>query len=93
MRELALAPASPNPASRGTTLRFALPAGANVSLSVYDAAGRLVRTLADGAMPAGEHAATWDLRDANGRNVGAGLYFARLEVARQALTRRIAVTR
>jgi hypothetical protein len=91
-RELALAPASPNPANRGTTLRFALPVGANVSLGVYDAAGRLVRSLANGALWAGEHAAAWDLRDGAGRAVGAGLYFARLDVAGRTITRPIAVT-
>ena len=51
-----------------------------------------MRSLASGALPAGEHAATWDLRDAGGRIVGAGLYFARLEAGGRTLTRRIAVT-
>lgn len=92
VRELALAPASPNPASRGTTLRFALPADTRVTLGIYDAAGRLVRSLASGALPAGEHAATWDLRDASGHGVGAGLYFARLEAGGRTLVRRVAVT-
>ncbi len=92
IRELALAPASPNPAAHGTTLRFSLPAAANVSLDVYDAAGRLVRTLASGTQEAGEHAATWDVRDAGGRIVGAGLYFARLDAGGRTLVRRIAVT-
>jgi hypothetical protein len=90
--ELALAPASPNPAARGTTLRFALPVPAAASLGIYDAAGRLVRALASGAQAAGEHAVAWNLQDANGRNVGAGLYFARLEAGGRTLVRRIAVT-
>jgi hypothetical protein len=91
-RELALAPASPNPAAGGTTLRFALPVPATASLGIYDAAGRLVRTLAGGAQAAGEHAVTWNLQDAGGRNVGAGLYFARLEAGGRTLVQRIAVT-
>jgi len=90
-RELALAPASPNPATRGTTLRFSLPLGASIRLGVYDTAGRLVRTLASGTTAAGEHAATWDLRDGSGRLVGAGLYFAGLEAGGRTLVRRIAV--
>jgi hypothetical protein len=49
-----------------------------------------VRELASGAQPAGEHAIAWDLRDQSGRAVGAGLYFARLEAAGQALTRKLA---
>ena len=91
--ELLLAPASPNPASRGTTLRFSLPRGANVSLGMYDAAGRLVREITRGALAAGDHAAAWDLRDGTGHAVGAGLYFARLEVGGRTLVRRVAVTR
>lgn len=91
--ELLFAPASPNPAARGTTLRFSLPAVANVSLGMYDAAGRLVREVVRGALPAGDHAAAWDLRDGDGRAVGAGLYFARLDVGGRTLVRRVAVTR
>jgi hypothetical protein len=64
-----------------------------VRLAIYDAAGRLVRELASGARDAGEYAETWDLRDAGGRAVRAGLYFARLETAGRTLVRRVAVTR
>jgi hypothetical protein len=92
IRDLALAPASPNPASCGTSLRFALPVAANASLSVYDASGRRVRSLVSGPQAAGERSAAWDLRDANGRIVGAGLYFARLDAGGRSLVRRIAVT-
>ena len=91
--ELLLAPASPNPASRGTTLRFSLPSGAIVSLGMYDAAGRLVREITRGALSAGDHTAAWDLRDRTGHAVGAGVYFARLEVGGRSLVRRLAVTR
>lgn len=91
--ELLFAPASPNPASRETLLRFTLPARADVSLRMYDAAGRLVCAIAGGALPAGDHAARWDLNDDHGRAVGAGLYFARLQVGGRTLVRRVAVTR
>jgi hypothetical protein len=92
LHELALAPASPNPAARGTRLGYTLPVATSVTLAVYDAAGRRVRTLADGALPAGEHTAAWDLRDDGGRAVGAGLYFVRMQAGGRELTRRVAVT-
>jgi hypothetical protein len=92
-RELAFAAPTPNPARGATTLRFALPRAGAVRLTVYDAQGRCVRTLADGVRGAGEQAATWDLRDDAGRAVGAGLYFARLEHGREVRVRRIAATR
>ena len=37
--------------------------------------GRLVRTLTDRTLPAGEHRATWDGRTVDGSRVGAGIYF------------------
>jgi flagellar hook assembly protein FlgD len=47
---------------------------------VYDVSGRLVTVLADGAAEAGNHAARWDGRDAQGRPVSSGVYFCRLTV-------------
>ena len=50
-----------------------------MTLGVYDVAGRLVRTLLDGAhREAGPHAAVWDGRDDGGRGAAAGVYFYRL---------------
>jgi hypothetical protein len=90
---LAFALPSPNPADVRTTLQYTLPRAGMVRLGVYDASGRLVRELASGTREPGQHAEAWDLRDASGRTVGAGLYFARLEVDGRTLVRRVAVTR
>lgn len=90
--DVSFAPPSPNPAAVAVTLRYGLPRAASVRLAVYDAAGRLVRELARGERGAGEHAERWDLRDAGGRVVTAGLYFGRLEVGGRTLVRRLAVT-
>lgn len=87
---LALA-AAPNPASRGATFRWSLPAGARVALAVYDAAGRLVRTLVDGNEAAGTGSRAWDLRDDSGARVAAGLYFARFTTPGVERTRRLVV--
>jgi endonuclease I len=75
---IALSQSAPNPAARSATIRFALPAAADVRLSVYDAAGRLVRVLAEGPFAPGEHEVSWDGRDAAGRPVASGVYFLRL---------------
>lgn len=72
--------AVPNPFNPATEIRFALPAEAAVSLRIYDVAGRLVRTLVGGRLPAGEHAASWDGRDEGGRGSASGTYLARLVV-------------
>ncbi len=92
-RELSFAAPSPNPAGAATTLRFALPHASRVRLSIYDAAGRLVRELVSGPVAAGEHSEPWNLKDAGGRSAGAGLYFARLEADGRVLVRRMTVVR
>ena len=76
---LRLAPNVPNPFNPQTTLRFSLPAAGRARLSVFDVAGRLVRTLVDADLAAGGHEVVWDGRDEGGRDVGSGSYLARLE--------------
>ncbi len=89
--EVFLASPWPNPALRGASLRFGLPRDARVRLEVLDIAGRRLRVLADGALPAGEHALAWDGRDGEGRALAGGLYVIRLEAERRTLTRRMVV--
>ena len=48
-------------------------------LDIFDLSGRLVRTLMNRPLGAGEQALTWDGLAANGRSVHAGIYFVRLE--------------
>ena len=50
-----------------------------MSLRVYDAQGRLVRILADGRQPAGNHRALWDSGQERGGRAPRGIYFARFE--------------
>lgn len=88
-----LAPAAPNPFEGAVTLRFALVRSAHARLAVIDASGRRVRMLADGEMPAGEAAFTWDGRDDAGHVRGSGVYFAVLETAGTRLVQRIARVR
>ena len=55
-----------------------LPAEQAARLDLFDLQGRRVRTLADRRLPAGASVIHWDGRDANGRRLDPGLYFARL---------------
>jgi hypothetical protein len=68
----------PNPTSRGTAIAFALVSDAPASLRVYDLAGRQLRTLADGVLPAGRHVRQWDLSTDAGDRVRPGLYLYEL---------------
>lgn len=69
----------PNPFNPRTTIRFDLATAGATRLSVFDARGRRVRALLDETLAAGGHEATWDGRDDSGREVGSGVYLARLE--------------
>ncbi|MCC6653035.1 MAG: hypothetical protein IT348_17910 [Candidatus Eisenbacteria bacterium] len=90
---LAFAAPSPNPARGAATLRYALSRAGHVRLSAFDAAGRRVATLRDGEQAAGEHAVSFDLRDAAGRALASGLYLVQLEAEGRVLTRRLAAIR
>jgi uncharacterized delta-60 repeat protein len=65
---------SPNPFNPLTTIRYNLSTASQVSLTVYDTAGRLVTTLIDGWQEAGTHNATFD-----GSKLASGIYLAKLE--------------
>lgn len=87
--QLALA-VSPNPSSGVTTASFSLPKfDPNVALTVYDAAGRRVRTVLHRALEAGEHRATWDWRSADGTRAHPGIFFLRLETRSGSVTRKV----
>ena len=75
----ALAPPAPNPSRADVRMTLELPSPSGVDAGIYDLAGRLVRSLHSGPLAAGSHSLRWDGRDANGRSVPAGVYFARVE--------------
>jgi len=68
----------PNPFNPATRVAWALAAPGTVRLVLYDARGRLVRTLAEGPREAGEYETTWNGTDDRGRRVAAGTYLLRL---------------
>jgi len=71
----------PNPSNPRTSIAFGLPEpGGAVSLCVYSAGGKLVRTLVDRSMPPGRYVAEWDGEDDTGESVSSGVYFYRVAV-------------
>ncbi len=81
---LGFAAPRPSPSGAGQAVRFSfdMPAtGGPARLVIYNAAGRAVRALVDGVLPAGPATATWDGRAEQGGAAAPGIYFARLERA------------
>jgi len=93
LRGPVLHPNRPNPFNPQTTLTFELPTRTTVTLRIYDAAGRPVRTLVDGARDAGPHEVEWDGRDRGGLGLASGTYFARLESGGTARVRKLVLVR
>jgi hypothetical protein len=86
-----LAPPRPNPTTGSVSITFGLPAKERVRLEVFDAEGRLVRTLADDVREAGYHEIQWSLTDTDGRRVRLGIYFFRLKIGSWQQRRKLAV--
>jgi hypothetical protein len=70
----------PNPARRDAHVELSLTTSARLRVDVFDAAGRRVRTIADGAFEAGSKRFRWDLRDGAGRRVEPGVYLASAKI-------------
>jgi hypothetical protein len=83
--------AAPNPAAGAARITYTLPEAGPLTLRVFDLSGRLVRVLRDGVEEAGPHGVDWDGRDATGRAVPSGIYFARVEAAAGAAAIRITI--
>ena len=64
----------PNPFNPTTNIAFALPVSAHVTLRVYDAAGKEVARLLDGAMESGYNTIQW-----TAGSLASGVYVYRLE--------------
>jgi hypothetical protein len=73
-----LAQNHPNPFNPQTTIRFALKSRGPVSLKIYDAAGRLVRTMVDDVLDAGVYNVDWNGTSNHGASVASGVYFYRI---------------
>ncbi|MBP8137083.1 MAG: hypothetical protein KAY61_02670, partial [Candidatus Eisenbacteria bacterium] len=74
-------------------LRVDVPATADGGVEVFDLRGARVRTLARGPLVAGTHAFDWDGRGASGEAASSGVYFVRARLGREAIVRRVVLTR
>ena len=86
----------PNPFNPETWIPYHLSESADVTLTIYSADGKLVRTLALGHQAAGiyeskSRAAYWDGRNAVGERVASGVYFYTLEAGDFAATQNMLI--
>jgi hypothetical protein len=69
----------PNPFNPTTVIEYALPQASEVKIRIYNILGQRVRNLVEEYQAAGYKQVPWDGKDDNGKDVGSGIYFYRLE--------------
>ena len=94
----ALLPNYPNPFNPETWIPYHLAQAANVTLTIYDVRGDVVRTLRLGHQPAGVYqsrgrAAYWGGRNQIGEQVASGLYFYTLAAGEFTATRKMLIAK
>ena len=68
----------PNPFTTTTTIAFTLASAGRADIVVFDLAGRTVKHLFGGELPAGNQTVIWDGTDDRGSKVSSGVFFYRL---------------
>ncbi len=84
----------PNPFNPETMVRFELPSSSTVYIRIFDAGGKLIRTLINGVeYSAGSWEEEWDGRNKAGDLVQSGIYFCVLDAAGKTDSRKMVVLR
>ena len=91
-------PNFPNPFNPETWIPYQLEIASDVSLSIYDVSGRLVRTIELGYQQAGLYANRsdaiyWDGRNNHGEQVASGVYVYRLTAGEYSASRRMVIVK
>ena len=86
----------PNPSTSETWIPYDLASDADVTITIYNVGGQLVRTLeletqAAGSYQSKDKAAYWDGRDNKGRMVSEGIYFYSLNASDFQATKKLVI--
>jgi len=69
----------PNPFNPQTVIKYALPHGCEVKITIYNVLGQKVRTLVDEYQNAGYKRVEWDSKNDGGEEIASGVYFYRIK--------------
>ena len=88
---------SPNPVMGPASIRFSLPvaahAGSEARIDIFDASGRLVKTIPAGADDDRAGQLTWNRRLESGAEAPAGIYFLKLSQGIEAASTKFVLLR
>lgn len=83
----------PNPFNPATTIPYTIERESEVTLTVYDIAGREIRKVAEGQKTTGSYTAVWNGSDEQGFQVPSGVYLVRLQAGNEVHTKKMILTR
>ncbi len=84
-----LAQNAPNPFTKSTVIRYQAKEKGFVELSIFNAAGRLIKTMVNERKKPGIYTIQWNGEDTNGNVVGSGVYFYKLKMKNFRMTRKM----
>jgi flagellar hook assembly protein FlgD len=73
------------------TINFQLEDAARISLKIYEATGRLIRTLTAEKMETGSHQVESNEKDEDGNTVSAGIYILQFDTPNKSETKKLLV--
>ena len=76
---------------QSTATHFELEHTSIVSIKIYDATGRLIKTLANRNMTQGDYQIEWNKKDEKGNPVSAGIYILRFDAGNYSDTKRLSI--
>jgi len=79
----------PNPFNPSTNIAYTIQKANKVSLDVYNVLGQKVRSLVDKKQIAGSYSVAWDGCDDSGETLSGAIYFYKLKVDTQTLTKKM----
>jgi len=91
--QLALQQNYPNPFNPETTIIFAVPTLDKVSLDIYNLMGQKIATLFNGIAEPGNHQVHWNGMNTSGMPVASGVYFYKLQLGSQVISKKMVLLR
>ena len=78
----------PNPFNPATTISYSLAATADVSFTIYNSRGQVVRSFDKGIQTANTYKLSWNGKDNYGKECSTGVYFVRMNAGKDSFVRK-----
>jgi len=83
----------PNPFNNITLIKFSLPRQKQISLTIFNMRGQVIRNLVQGNFSSGIHQIMWNGKDDQGKTVASGTYIYQLSSDSQQLSRKLVLSK